>query len=143
MQDSVTYLRSMIVRNDEAANRFDGAARRWQEESDTARRIWDDAAGRALFEHLLDPYRMELETAVPAISAATQGQRDIVDRVSAAHLASVTAYGAIRDARSAAERAQRLCDGARAQAASAYSEAAAARRLAGDVAMQLGNLEGG
>lgn len=143
MQDAITYVRSIVGQADEATMRFGSAARRWQEESDAARRIWDDAAGRAVFQSLLDPYRVELDVAAPALAAVAQGQRDVVERVAAAHAATAAAHEAIRDAQAAAERARRQSGVARAQAGSARGEAAGARRLAGDVAMQLNSLGGG
>ena len=130
MTDAITHARRLIDDAAEASMRYSAAYRRWTEDAGAVRLIWNDAAGRSMFERFLDPHHTLLDGAAPLFSMAIEGQREAlghaVSAIEEALIADNAAASAIReaaDARHQAGTARGEVDMARAETRLAQSEA--------------------
>ncbi|MCW5623981.1 MAG: hypothetical protein KIT73_04585 [Burkholderiales bacterium] len=143
MHDGIAHVRTLVTTADEAAVRLGAAARRWDDDADAARAMWDAAAGRTVFQRFLEPERAALASAVPALSTAVEGQRLALERAAVAAEAAMAATADAELAMVSANRARQQASAARGEIAVARGEAGRARSLTQSVTSRLGALGGG
>ena len=106
MQDGIAHARSLSLVAADATARFGSAVRRWLDGADAARFLWDDTAGRTIFQQFLEPHRSVLDAAGLSIGAAAESCAVAMDHVSSAADAAASAGADAPAALVAAQRAR-------------------------------------
>lgn len=106
MDDGIAHLRSIASVFQDALARFGSGARRWGEAADAGRAMWDDGAGREVFQRFLDPHRALLATGQSEVAGALEGQQAALTSASSAAAEAQRAAAEVAQAESAVARAR-------------------------------------
>lgn len=140
MRDGIAHARSLSLGAADATIRLGTAARRWYDAADAARSLWDDMAGRSIFQRFLEPHRSVLETSCPLLDAVASSHDAALRQISDAADAAAAAVAQAASAMAAARLARAQAATARAEAGAARSQAGQARSMAGSVMQQIAAL---
>ena len=140
MLDEIARARRSATALDDACARHGSASRRWAESADEARTQWDDAAGRALQQRWLEPYRPLIDGLHRRAQSAMEGHRTALDAAGRAVDAATRAADAVTRATSALRQARADASTAQAEIGTAVLETASTRQLASYVSERLSSL---
>ncbi|MBC7844437.1 MAG: hypothetical protein H7099_19155 [Gemmatimonadaceae bacterium] len=140
MLDEIARARRSSASLEDACARHGSASRRWAETADEARAQWDDAAGRALQQRWLEPYRPLIDGLYRRAQTAVEGQRTALDSAGRAVDAATRAADAVTRATSALRQAHVHGAAAQAEISITVSEAASTRQLSAYVAERISSL---